>query len=420
MKYNIDSQQNGDKIPYDSQPIYRQSNNNVKRKKTEKKTSGSRFLSLVVCALVILNVILCGCVISISKKLNNSSSNVFNISSTGIDASYVADKTRNSVVAIHSGNDAITNVSAETFSSLSWRGSGVIIEKGKGYCLILTCYHVVSKYPKNLWVLFSDQYTPIKAKLYPTNNAYSSVYDIALLKVESDAIDRSDCEPCEIADSAFVRDGDGVVAYGNPQGTGLSVSSGEISRTINIVNVSGVHHRLLKTTAPINGGNSGGGLFNSEGKLIGIVSSKVESEKIDNIAYAIPSDVAVSIAENIIRNDRPYKAVTGLTFGIKNEKIKDVIINGKIYQKQTIVVTRVEGSAKDAGFEYGDEIVSFSYGDLGDILMMNAYSLEDHIFNCDAEKNSVITFKIKRDGKEKTLKLKITEQVSADKEDWYA
>lgn len=418
MKYNIDSQKNGDKIPYDSQPIYRQSNNNVKRKKPEKNAKGSKALSLFVCLLVILNVVLCGLVINISKKLDaNGTKNTFNISASGIDVSYVADKTRNSVVAIHSG--AITNVSEETFSSLSSRGSGVIIEKGKGYCLILTCYHVVSKYPKNLWVLLSDQYTPLKAELYPTNNAYSSVYDIALIKISGDAIDKSDCEPCEIADSAFVRDGDGVVAYGNPQGLGLSVSSGEISKTINIVNVSGNYHRLLKTTAPINGGNSGGGLFNSEGKLIGIVSSKVESEKIDNIAYAIPSDVAVSIAKNIIRNDRPYKAVTGLTLGILNTKIQSIIINEKIYYKQTIVVTGVEGSAKDAGFAKYDEIISFSYGDSGEILMMNAYSLEDHIFNCDAETNSVITFRIKRGEKELTLKLKITEQVSADKENWY-
>lgn len=414
---------NSEKIPYDSQPIYRQSNNNKKRK-NERNSSSSKPLAFVVCVLVLLNVVLCGLVISVSKKLNSSSMvNNFNISATGLDVSYVVDKIENSVVEIRSGT--IENVNTGTFGLLQKSGSGVIIkdDKDSGECLILTCYHVVSDYRDNLWIRLPDSFNPIKATLY-SKSAYSSKYDLAVIKIQSEEYKTSSCHPCEVADSSLVRRGDGVVAFGNPQGQGLSVSSGEISKTINIVKSSdtGVHHRVLRTTAPINGGNSGGGLFDAEGRLIGIVSLKVSSEYIDNVAYAIPSDVACALAENIIKNDRPYKVKTGLTLNVKNAKIEDVLINDKIYSKQTIVVSKVEGAGLIAGFKEKDEIVSFSYGNSGEIQMLNLYSLEDHIFNLDTDQNNTVTFVVYRPSENKkiTLTLKITERGSADETDWYA
>lgn len=413
---------NSEKIPYDSQPIYRQSNN--KKKKKEKNGSSSKALAFVVCVLVLLNVVLCGLVISVSKKINSSSMvNNFNISATGLDVSYVVDKIQTSVVEIRSGT--IENVNTGTFSLLQKSGSGVIIkdDKDSGECLILTCYHVVSDYRDNLWIRLPDSYEPIKATLY-SKSSYSSKYDLAVIKIKSDEYKTSSCHPCEIADSSLVRRGDGVVAYGNSQGQGLRPSSGVIGKTINIVKSSdtGVHHRVLETTAPINGGNSGGGLFDAEGRLIGIVSLKVSSEYIDNVAYAIPSNVAFALAENIIKNDRPYKVKTGLTLALKNTKIEDVIINDKVYSKQTVLVSKVQGSASIAGFMEKDEIVSFSYGNSGEIQMLNLYSLEDHIFNLDTDQNNTVTFVVYRpsEGKNITLTLKITERGSADETDWYA
>ena len=94
MKYNLDAQDNMDKIPYDSQPIYRQTRTN-KRKKPEQKVQPSKLLSLVVCLLVVLNVVLCGLVINLSKKGTPPTTNIFNISTDGtLDVSAVADKTK--------------------------------------------------------------------------------------------------------------------------------------------------------------------------------------------------------------------------------------------------------------------------------------------------------------------------------------
>ena len=61
-----------------------------------------------------------------------------------------------------------------------------------------------------------------------------------------------------------------------------------------------VSFRVMRVDAPVNSGNSGGGLFDGQGKLIGIVNAKIVDEGVENIGYAIPSNVAVSIANNII------------------------------------------------------------------------------------------------------------------------
>lgn len=423
MKYNLDAQDNIDKIPYDSQPIYRQTNTN-KRRKPEQKAPPSKLLSIVVCLLVVLNVVLCGLVINLSKNSKPPETNIFNISTDGtLDVSAVADKTKSSVVAIHTGS--ISSVDANSFYSLTNRGSGIIIDgdKESGTCYILTCYHVVKNNVSNIWVLMSDSFNPVKASLVYTT-AYSKMYDIAVLKLSSDEYKRSASKPCEIGNSSLVRDGDGVIAYGNPQGTGLSVTSGEISKTINLVNVDGVYNRLLKTSAPINGGNSGGGLFNAEGKLIGIVNAKKNDDPskgsyIDNIAFAIPIDVAYSLAMNMLKNQRPLKAQTGLSFAIQNTNIVYEKVNGKLLPKQTILVKEITASSAGelAGFEVGDEIVSFSYGETTDVSMRNLYSLEDHIFNLSV--GDTVVFKIKRGNVEKTLNLKIKNSVAADSQDWY-
>lgn len=424
MKYNLDAQENMDKIPYDSQPIYRQTQN--KRKKPERNAPQPKILSLVVCLLVVLNVVLCGLVIDLAKKGNTpGSTNIIQISTNGtLNVSAVADKTKSSVVAIHAGN--LSSVDASSFYRLSSRGAGIIIDgnKNTGECYILTCYHVVKSYVNGIYVLLYDSFTPVKATLV-TTTGYSKMYDIAVLKFTNSEYKKSSSKPCEIGNSSLVRDGDAVIAYGNPQGTGLSVTSGEISKTINIVNVDGIYNRLLKTSAPINGGNSGGGLFSAEGKLIGIVNAKTNDDPsngnyIDNIAYAIPVDVAYSLAKNIIRNERPLKAVTGLSFGVQNTNVKYEDENGiPIPATQTILVKEVlnESSASIAGFMVGDEVVSFSYIEGEEVLMRNLYSLEDHIFNFAM--GDTINFKVVRDSRELTLSLKIKSLVAVDSKDWY-
>jgi len=110
-----------------------------------------------------------------------------------------------------------------------------------------------------------------------------------------------------------------VIAIGNPVGYKSNISAGVISRqydslTLPVLNearkVGGVTMnvttRVFRTTAPINPGNSGGGLFNGFGELVGIVQARMywadrgQNYPIDNIAYAIPFDVAKRVADQVI------------------------------------------------------------------------------------------------------------------------
>ena len=87
--------------------------------------------------------------------------------------------------------------------------------------------------------------------------------------------------------------------------------------------VTNVTFRTIRIDTAINSGNSGGGLFNEHGELIGIVNAKLVSTEIENIAYAIPRDIAINIANNLIYNfetnstNKVYKITVGLGLEIK-------------------------------------------------------------------------------------------------------
>ena len=135
-------------------------------------------------------------------------------------------------------------------------------------------------------------------------------YDIAILKVSTNSLKavNPDAKAVTIADGYSLADT--AIAIGNPEGDGISVTSGIVSVvseeiTMTRVDKNGnVKFRVMRIDTAINGGNSGGGLFNDKGELIGIVNSKLTTtangSTVDNIAYALPYDNVTKVAENII------------------------------------------------------------------------------------------------------------------------
>lgn len=153
-------------------------------------------------------------------------------------------------------------------------------------------------------------------------------YDIAVLKVtNSNILKNSNAKQVEIADSYRV--GDSAIAIGNPEAEGISVTKGIVSVESEYIQMLGadektaVEFRTIRIDTAINSGNSGGGLFNSYGKLIGVVNAKVVKDEIENIAYAIPRDIVVNVANNLIYNfetnntNKVYKLTVGLYLEIK-------------------------------------------------------------------------------------------------------
>lgn len=168
-------------------------------------------------------------------------------------------------------------------------GSGVIIS-ADGY--ILTCHHVIEEATSITVTLNSgEQY----AAALVGSDAGS---DLAVIKIQPKAALAYAEQGC----SADLVVGEQIVAIGNPLGTlGGTVTNGIISATERNIQMSdGTVMTLLQTNAAINSGNSGGGLFNLDGKLIGVVNAKYAAEGVEGLAFAIPIDSSYAVQCDLI------------------------------------------------------------------------------------------------------------------------
>ena len=168
-------------------------------------------------------------------------------------------------------------------------GSGFIISED-GY--VVTNYHVISG-ADQITVIFNNGVDEIPAELVGTDPKT----DIAVLKIDPEVIE---IQPVNWGDSEISRVGDIVLAIGNPLGLGGTVTSGIIS-SINRDIGGGPYVDFIQTDAPINRGNSGGPLFNLDGKVIGINSMIIsQTGGSVGLGFSIPSSTAKLIVNQII------------------------------------------------------------------------------------------------------------------------
>ena len=247
----------------------------------------------------------------------------------------------------------------------------------------------------------------------------SSTYDIAVLKVEGSEILKS-AGVCAVtlANSDEVTAGELAVAIGNPESEGMSVTSGIVSVDSEYVRLdegSSDESRLMRIDTPVNHGNSGGGLFNIEGHLIGLVNAKLEAEDIENIGYAIPSNIVYGVAENIIKNYENasrsglYKATLGIM--IKTDDVYTVFdeIKMRTYIRERVVVSEISsGAAANGVLEVGDVILSISCGDLSREVNRRFTAIE---FLLALTEGDEVVFKVERDGAELSVKVTLSEGI---------
>ena len=117
-----------------------------------------------------------------------------------------------------------------------------------------------------------------------------------------------------------------------------------------------VASRVIRIDAAVNGGNSGGGLFDIDGKLMGIVNAKIVSDEVENIGYAIPADIATAVADRIIKycNNSTNKQMKKASLGIYLKSIySSAVYNGiKAEIKETIAIDSINtGSIAEGKFE---------------------------------------------------------------------
>ena len=310
-------------------------------------------------------------------------------------------------------------------------GSGVIYKMNDDYTYVVTNYHVIynqdandengSKFARRIvGYLYGSESSPVESGT--DNNGYpnydygdygiefelvggSIEYDIAVLKVETSRIleINPNAKAVTLADGYHV--GETAIAIGNPEGYGISASQGIVSVdneyiSLSIDNTSRVY-RCLRIDTAIYHGSSGGGLFNSDGELIGITNAGAEENQ--NINYAIPIEIVQGVADNILyyyngeNTTEVHKISLGVTVSGTNSKYVYDEISGYGNIIETINITEVtEGSiAETIGLQSGDIIKSITINDV--TYELNRYfEIGDILLTIRADDKIIIDFE--RDG----------------------
>ena len=308
---------------------------------------------------------------STADSASGSDSSITAASSSGssLTTEQVADLVSPSVVVI--------TTEQVVYSQWSWygqnqvesgAGSGVIISSD-GY--LLTCAHVVDGASTITVTIGDKDYTA-------TLVGEDTTSDIAVIKIDADGL-----TPATVGNSDSLKVGQSVMAVGNPLGElGGTVTGGMISalnRSVTIQGSSSVNTMsLIQMDASVSPGNSGGGLFNMNGELVGIVNAKSSSSDAEGLGFAIPINDAIKVAQELLENGyvtgRPYLGITYLAV-TDAQTASQLGVNA--YGVYVVEVVK-GGPAEKAGLQAGDRIVSVdgteiaSKDDLGTLMQKHA------------------------------------------------
>ncbi len=268
-------------------------------------------------------------------------------------AIYVAQKNANSVVGIITNTEGWSRSNGVQNTMIA-QGSGVVVAEG-GY--VLTNNHVIED-GSAFQVLLPDG-----DKVDATLVGADSAMDLAVLKVEEQA---DALVPVSIGSSTSLPVGSTVIAIGNPGGEILantvtrgiisalersSVSSNNTTRNVN----------YIQHDAPISSGNSGGGLFDYQGNLIGINTLKYSGSytgSYEGLGFAIPVETVYPIAQQLIEHGKVIRPQIGIT--VKDQEGPDEPMND--YAPASVCIYAInEGSpAEAAGLKQYDFITAIN------------------------------------------------------------
>ena len=337
---------------------------------------------------------------STASSSDSADSSITAASSSGssLTTEQVADLVSPSVVVI--------TTEQVVYSQWSWygqnqvesgAGSGVIISSD-GY--ILTCAHVVDGASTITVTIGDKDYTA-------TLVGEDTTSDIAVIKIDADGL-----TPATVGNSDSLKVGQSVMAVGNPLGElGGTVTGGMISalnRSVTIQGSSSVNTMsLIQMDASVSPGNSGGGLFNMNGELVGIVNAKSSSSDAEGLGFAIPINDAIKVAQELLENGyvtgRPY---LGITYLAVTDAQTAAQLGVNAYGVYVVEVVK-GGPAEKAGLQAGDRIVSVdgteiaSKDDLGTLMQKHAAG-------------DTLSITIARDGQMQTVNVTLGEKTASN------
>ncbi|WP_410993532.1 S1C family serine protease [Bacillus cereus] len=254
-------------------------------------------------------------------------------------------------------------------------GSGVIYKKTGDTAYIVTNNHVVEGANK-LMVKLNDG-KQVEALLVGTD----PLLDLAVLKIKESTINKV----ATLGDSNTIHAGDTAIAIGNPLGLDGSVTKGIISskeREIPVQTNDGEWQaQVIQTDAAINPGNSGGALFNQNGEVIGINSSKIAKQSVEGIGFSIPINIAKPIIESlevhgVVKRPSLGISVTDIEklqgYTLEEQlKLPKEVTNGVLIRK-----LNPASSAEKAGLQLYDAIVALDKQKIENSLQLRKYLYE--------------------------------------------
>ena len=238
-------------------------------------------------------------------------------------------------------------------------------------------------------------------------------YDIALLSVKgSEHLKTCLASEAKFAESDEVQVGEKVFAIGNPDGAGIAATEGIISVESEYIQMTAtdgssnvVQYRVMRTDAAINGGNSGGALFNVNGELVGITNAKNASSLIDNMGYALPGTQVKNLAQNILDNRAENCARVAL-LGIMVQTVAskayyDEFGRLKIQEDFEVAQAPSSTAAASGKMNVGDKIKGIKINDGEWVNFTRQYQLIDQLL-CVRKGDSVTLRLVDSNGMERT------------------
>jgi serine protease Do len=267
-------------------------------------------------------------------------------------------------------------------------GSGVIVSRD-GY--ILTNNHVVKGADEIKVTLYDKR--EFKGKVVGTDPRT----DLAVVK-----IDARNLPTLALGDSGKLKTGDLVLAIGNPFGLNQTITMGIVS-AVGRSNIGLADYEdFIQTDAAINPGNSGGALVNTSGELVGINTAIYStSGGYMGIGFAIPSDMAKAVLENIIKHGKVIRGWLGVSI---QDLTPDLAKALKIKETAGALVSGVEkdSPADKAGLKRGDLITRVDSKNISDSITLR------NLIASNAP-GTKVAITIIRDGKEQTITVTLGE-----------
>ena len=360
---------------------------------------------LIIIGIIVLLLILNAIFTTVNKNDHTNDSAFNGTAKDETTAMKIAENSVKSVVTVENDLSNDTTVSDNKNESDNEIGSGVVYKKVGDSIYIFTNAHVVGDQEKQKVTYGNDK--SVTGKVIGKDK-WS---DLAVVKAK---VADENIKPMTMGDSNNIKLAEPILVIGNPLGTDFkgSVSQGIVSglnRHVPVdIDKNDNYDALMKAfqiDAPVNPGNSGGAVVDRDGRLIGIVSLKIDMHNVEGMAFAIPINDVRKIAKELEHKGKvnyPNTEIKIKNVGDLDDSERNAInLPAKVNHGVLIGEVKENGLGDKAGLKKGDVIVELDGKKIEDNLRYR------QVIYSHYDDQKTITAKIYRNGAEKNIKIKL-------------